>query len=291
MPLWKFECKEDWYHGMWRRWYKNQCVAVGYPPYCGYHLEGDGPNSGWSYTRNRLMEMEIDDDIVVALPYNRVGRIGKITRMNFGDNDWDPLVPPGPGYGGEMGRRVQVRWDLTVGPDNPDLVVQLPEECHFVGNERLRAIAPIHAIAQAELAGVMNNPKNWVSLLGKFVYEKALSDYIAHYSHHLEDGLLPHPNVAIREHRFADGKRADVVLIDPLNNPVIVECKQHAPSVQDIEQLRGYMAQFQEETEQVPRGILVHGGAQNLSDDVENNANLDPVVKVVSYTLRVDFKT
>lgn len=45
----------------------------------------------------------------------------------------------------------------------------------------------------------MNDPTNWVSLLGSFRYEKALSDYIANYPNRLEDGLLPHPNSKIRE--------------------------------------------------------------------------------------------
>ena len=30
MPLWKIHCKEDAYPGMWRRWFRNQCVAVGF---------------------------------------------------------------------------------------------------------------------------------------------------------------------------------------------------------------------------------------------------------------------
>ncbi len=292
MALWRFNCSEDWYPGMWRRWFRNQCVAVGYAKDWGYHIEGSSPERGWSYTRNRLLEMDINDDVVVTLSGNRVGRIGRITKMAFRDDEWDPLVPRGPGLKiGEMGRRVQVRWDLTVGPDNPDLIVQLPYEHRFPKNELRRAITRIGSITRAQLGGVMNDPKNWVSLLGNFHYEKALSDYIANYSHHLEDGLLPHPNSTIREHRFTDGRRADVLLIDRLNNPVIVECKRHAPSVQDIEQLRGYMAQFQNEKGQAPKGILVHGGAQNLSDEVEQNARLDPVIKVVSYTLRVDFKT
>jgi len=53
----------------------------------------------------------------------------------------------------------------------------------------------------------MNDPANWVSLLGSFRYEKALSDYIAIYPNRLEDGLLPHPNSKIRERVFRDRTR------------------------------------------------------------------------------------
>ena len=292
MALWKFNCLDHIYHGMWQRWYRNQCVAVGYAADWGYYLEGDTNDIGWSYTRNRLMEMVLGDYVVVALRGDRVGRIGEITGMAFGDDEWDPLVPPGPDMqGGEMGRRVRVRWDLTVGPNNQDLIVQLPVGCRFQpGQERVRAVAQIQTIARDELVEVMNDPSNWVSLLGNFPYEEALSDYIANYPNHLEDGLLPHPNSNIREHRFNDGRRADVLLIDKSNRPVIVECKRHAPSVQNIRQLRGYMLQFEIETGQLPRGILVHGGAQKLISEVINDARLLPTVEVVSYTLNVDFK-
>jgi hypothetical protein len=58
----------------------------------------------------------------------------------------------------------------------------------------------------------MNDLANWVSLLGSFRYEKALSDYIANYSNRLEDGLLPHPNSKIRERVVKDRTRLDVLL-------------------------------------------------------------------------------
>lgn len=81
---------------------------------------------------------------------------------------------------------------------------------------------------------------------------------------HLEDGLLPNPNSNIRERLFQDRTRLDVLLIDRANTPVISECKPHAPD-QKIKQLRRYMMLLREETGQVPRGILVHGGASKLS--------------------------
>jgi RecB family endonuclease NucS len=87
----------------------------------------------------------------------------------------------------------------------------------------------------------MNDPANWVRLRGSFSYEKALSDYIANYPSRLEDGLLPHPNSKIRERVFRDRTRLDVLLIDKANMPVIVECKQNAPTIPDVSQLRHYM--------------------------------------------------
>ena len=80
--------------------------------------------------------MKVVDMVVVALRGNRVGRIGEITSKFVDDDYWNPLVLAGPELpDGENGRRVQVRWDLTVGPDNQDLVVQLPEDHRFNDGE------------------------------------------------------------------------------------------------------------------------------------------------------------
>lgn len=189
-----------------------------------------------------------------------------------------------------MGRRILVRWDLNVGPDSYDLVVQLPPGNTFTNGELRPTVSRIKSLSIDRLIEEMNDPSNWVSLLGNFRYEKALSDYIANYPNHLEDGLLPHPNSNIRERVFQDRTRLDVLLIDRANNPVIVECKQHTPTDQDIKQLRRYMMLLREETGQVPRGILVHGGASKLSAELALEARREPSVEIVCYTLGVTFK-
>lgn len=289
--LWKVACQEDVYPGMWQRWFKNQCVAVGWAEKWGYKLEGVSTNKGWSAARNALNQMSVGDVVVVALRDHRVGRIGTITGKAIGDNQWDPLVPPGPGLeDGEMGRRILVRWDLNVGPDSYDLIIQLPPGNTFTNGELRPTVSRINSLSIDRLIEEMNDPSNWVSLLGKFSSEKALSDYIANYPNHLEDGLLPHPNSNIRERVFQDRTRLDVLLIDRANNPVIVECKQHAPTDQDIKQLRRYMMLLREETGQVPRGILVHGGASKLSAELAVEARREPSVEIVCYTLGVTFK-
>jgi len=136
----------------------------------------------------------------------------------------------------------------------------------------------------------MNDPANWVGLLSHFKYERALADYIAAYPHHLEDGLVPHPDAKIREKVFHDRKRLDVLLLDREERPVIVECKQGAPTVKNFAQLRHYMKSLQKETGQMDvRGILVHGGARNLHHRVVAAAAHAPVVEIVQYRLQVDF--
>jgi hypothetical protein len=290
--LWKVACQEDKFPGMWQRWYKNQCVAVGWAAAWGYKIEGKTEGGkGWSAARNALKEMQPGQFVIVALRGNRIGRLGQITAKDIGDEKWAPLVPAGPGLpDGEMGRRVLVRWDLTVGPDNPDLVVQLPSGKTLSNGELRPTVSRIKSMSLERVKDAMNDPSNWVNLLGTFRYEKALSDFIANYPNRLEDGLLPHPNSKIRERVFIDRTRLDVLLIDRQGNAIIVECKQHAPTMQDISQLRHYMKLLKEETGSESRGILVHGGAAKLPASVEESAQQVPNVEIVNYGLDVIFR-
>jgi len=291
--LWKITCQEDVYPGMWQRWYRNQCVAVGWAGVWGYKLNGPTKGGrGWSAARNAINEMKVGDYVVVALRGNRVGRLGIITSKAIEDYEWDPLVPIGTDLpDGELGRRILVRWDLNVGPNNQDLVVQLPIRKTFSNGELRPTVSRVRSLSLDELRTEMNEPTNWVSLLGNFKYEKTLSDYIANYPSHLEDGLLAHPNSKIRERVFKDKTRLYVLLIDKKNRPVIVECKQNAPTVQDVRQLRHYISLFMEEVGEMPRGILVHGGASNLSSEVVQEVRKAPLVEVVNYSLEVHFRS
>jgi len=288
--LWRVNCQEKEFPGMWQRWYKNQCVAVGWSAYRGFKLDEKSKNKGWNVARKALKAMERGDYIIVSLRGHRVGRLGRITNKLIGDDEWNPLVPASKSYAhGEMGRRIEVRWDLTTGPGNQDLVVQLPVNTRF--STVRKTISEIHSTSIEVLKSTMNDSANWVSLLGNFSYEKALSNYIANYPNHLEDGFLPHPDKKVREKLFKDRTRADVLLVDKENKTVIVECKQHSPTITDITQLRHYMKLFFEEEGEKPRGILVHGGAQKLASEVIAYAGKEPSVEIINYVLDVQFRS
>lgn len=290
MTLWKVTCQEHKYPGMWHRWFRHQCVAVGWYSKWGFPLIGPTDNPGWARARNALQAMKPGDHVIVALQGNRVGRLGEITAKAMGDDQWDPLVPPSTDLeDGEMGRRVMVRWDLTVGPDDRDKVVLLPEDCRLTSGELRPTVSEIRSISLKRLADVMNEPANWIGLLAYFDAEQALSGYIAVYPHHLEDGLVPHPNEKVRERVFQDGSRLDVLLLDRDLRPVIVECKQSQLTVADVTQLRHYLERLQQETHQQARGILVHGGARKLNPEVRKAAEEKPRIEVVQYHLQVDF--
>jgi RecB family endonuclease NucS len=134
----------------------------------------------------------------------------------------------------------------------------------------------------------MMDDANWVRLHGRFDSEKSLSDYIATFPHHLEDNLMPYPDKKVRENRFRDKSRSDVLLIDKNRIPVVVECKQGAPTLENIEQLRGYMKHIRQLTGKKPRGVLVHGGAASLREEVRRAARQDSL-KMIRYSLQVGF--
>jgi hypothetical protein len=289
--LWKINCMEDCYPGMWHRWYREQCVAVGWYAKWGFTLEGTGKKDpGWARARSALNRVAVGDHIVVALRGHRVGRIGEVTGKLVGDEHWEPLVPRTKrDPDGEMGRRILVRWDLTVGPDSRDQVVLLPAKFRFSAGELRPTIAEIRSLALGELRHAMNDRANWIGLLSHFPYERALSDFIAAYPHRLEDGLVLHPSEKVRERVFHDKTLSDVLLLDRTNHPVVVECKQYAPTIADLAQIRHYMQLLKLETDEDPRGILVHGGATKLYAEVVQAADANPPVEIVRYDLDVEF--
>ena len=82
--------------------------------------------------------MQVGDWVLVALQSHRVGRLGQVTGNAIQDYKWNPLVQPSRDYpDGEMGRRIFVRWDMTVGLASRELVVKLPER---LGSRSARSV-------------------------------------------------------------------------------------------------------------------------------------------------------
>jgi hypothetical protein len=282
---------EQKYPGLWQRWFKHQCVAVGWYAKWGFRLDGKTKyDRGWAVTRNALKQIQKDDWIVVQLKNHRVGRIGQVVSKEIEDDQWSPLVPPTRvDRDGEMGRRINLRWDLNVGPFDPDMVVKLPESKRLSSGSVRQTIAKIDRATFESMRDAMDDEFNWRNLLSKFRYEHSLSDYIAAYPHRLEDGLQPYPSEKVREKVFTDKTRSDVLLLDPNETPVVVECKQNTPEINDVQQLKKYMKHLRVATGKKPRGILVHGGSRKLRKEVRHEANQKPRIEVVQYALSVGF--
>ncbi len=294
MTLWKINCMEDKHPGMWQRWFRSQCVGVGWHAKWGYPISGEITASehgaAWTRARSAIKRIEVGDFIIVSLRGHRVGRLGEVTGKAINDHEWNPLVRETKQHpDGEMGRRIFVRWDLTVGPDDRDEVILLPEGRRFSSGELRPTIAEVKSQSLENLKEAMQDEANHESLLAHFDYEKALSGYIATYPHHLEDGLTVHPDLKIREKTYLDRTRSDVVLIDRQDRTVVVECKQGPPTVEAIQQLRRYLAHINKESDLIARGILVHGGSLKLHDDVIEAAAKLPRIQVIKHRLGVEF--
>jgi Endonuclease NucS len=290
---WKINCMENEYPGLWHTWFKEQIVAVGWPP-DNFGLRTETKERSWSAARRYLIQIDPGDKVVVQLKNWRVGRIGTVLSKQIEDNEWNPSVPPQSGDLGEMGRRVQVRWDLTTGPLAPSFLVELPPAAR--PNPRIwrptLSKVPDSTFRAMELA--INEEANWVSLIPGFASERALSEYISASPHLLEDGLVPYPSESARELVFSDQTRLDVLLLDRDGNILIVECKQGAPSLQHVEQLRGYMRNAEKLRTGLKigkniRGILVHGGARKLSSQVRKESKRTPQIELVQFSVSVGF--
>lgn len=290
MSYWKVFCEETKFPGIWPRWFRSQCVAVGWNPKDGFTMNGSSPRQDWTMARNYLKHINPGDMLVVQLKHNRVGRIGEIVRKEVEDSQWNPTVPPSKDHpSGHHGRRIAVRWDLTIGPVNPDTVVLLPAAGRLPMHLARPTICPLEPRVFGRIRRAMTNEANWVGLQGRFDYERSLSDFIATYPHRLQDDLMPFPSAKVRENAFPDMTRSDVLLIDGKGTPVVVECKQGAPTLEHVRQLRRYMKHVRKITGQKPNGILVHGGAANSNDEVMRETAHDHSLKIVRYSLHVDF--
>jgi hypothetical protein len=289
--LWKLYCPEDEYPGLWRLWFTNQCVAVNFPP---SYWTARGGKAHWRRMKKLMEQIRPGHMVVAALPERRVGRLGVVVSVEI--NQWYPLVLESDEWDeGEFGQRVLVRWDLLNSPDNVDLVVKLPEDFTLNPYESRHVVACVTSRTTKEFQEVMADPANWVGLLGRFGYERALSDYIALHPDRLEDGLQAQPNkklrekvLRVRENMFGDRSRLDVLLRDREDNPVIVECKQESPSIGDVNQLRRYVRRLKKDIGEQARGILVHGGARRIDRKVLREARKHHV-DVVQYKLDVEF--
>ena len=77
--------------------------------------------------------------------------------------------------------------------------------------------------------------------------------------------------------------------MDQDGQPVVVACKQYSPTVADVQQLRRYMHRLKSELRKEPRGILVHGGAQKLGDEVRAAAAERPPIQLFQHRVDVGF--
>lgn len=287
---WKINCMEDDYPGLWHTWFTEQVVAVGWPP-PEFGLETPSKDTAWEMCRKRIVKVKPGDRVVVQMRDWRVGRIGTVLQLKITDGEWNPTVP---GDVGEMGRRIEVRWDLRTGPLAPQFAVQLPPDARPNNRIWRPTVSDMPQQVFERIQKVAEDEEFWVSIIPGFAKERSISEFISVSPHLLEDGLRPFPSEAARELVFADRSRLDVLLLDRDNNIVIVECKQGTPTLDNINQLRGYMRNAERLRTGVSlggtiRGILVHGGARKLKEEIRAEINREPKIELVTFSVNVGF--
>ena len=291
--LWKITCEEHRYPGLWQRWFRSQSVALGWAPVDGYHIDGSGVKSlGWTIARNAMARIKpagrphLCNSSEAGSP-----KLGTVTDLAVQDDEWNPLIPPTrTNRSGDQGRRIRVRWDLELGPDDREQVVELPPDTRLSGAQLRTTLSVVRSISLNRLKEVLGDPTNWVRLWANFDYERALSGYIAAFPHRLEDGLLPYPLEKTRERRGHGRTRMDVLLIDESGRPVVLWNGNRGRRCWIIFGNCGHTWQkVHEDTGKVPRGIFVHGGARQLRDEIRREASRRPVIDLVQHNLEVGF--
>src|SRR5580693_3157093 len=127
MNYWKVFCQESRFPGLWPRWFKDQCAAVGWNPRSGYTMEGKSRAQDWTMARNCLNRVRSGDMVLVQLKDNRVARVGEVVPKEVDDDQWNPTTHRTREYPlGHLGRRIALRWDLNIGSTDPDTVAWLP---------------------------------------------------------------------------------------------------------------------------------------------------------------------
>jgi hypothetical protein len=297
--FWRVHCHIGQHPGQWQFWFREQCCAVGWHPPKWRELDGDGwqldgdsaGDASWSAARNALRRMKRGDWVAATLPGWRVGRIGQIVDMQIEDGQWDPVVGPSRSMPyGENGRRILVRWDLTLGPEDPSKVVLLPDHARWNSGHARGTIRELPIAKLAPIEAAMKDEANWVSLAGAFSMEAALSDYISINPGRLEAGMIAHPSVEVRELTFRDKTRADVILQDRKGRLVVAECKQNAPTLEDLEQVDRYRKRLYEEHLDLgsARALLIHGGASRVLPEIAQRAQALSI-ELVFFELQVSF--
>jgi hypothetical protein len=298
--FWRVHCHIGHHPGQWQFWFREQCCAVGWHPTHwralvspeGRQLNGESVGDrDWATTRNALRRMRRGDWIAASLPEWRVGRIGRIVDLEVQDDEWNPIVRPSRSMPfGENGRRILVRWDLTIGPDDPSKVVFLPHGARWNPGQVRGTIRELPLEKLTEIKAAMKDDANWVSLAGAFSMEVALSDYISIHPGRLEAGMIAHPSGEVRERTFHDKSRADIILQGRNGGLVVAECKQNAPSLNDLEQVDGYRRRIHEERPELgpARALLVHGGASRVHPEIAKRAR-ELEIELVYFELQVNF--
>jgi hypothetical protein len=269
--------------GVWMRWYRESCVAVGwYPP--TWSFEGQGDNTeGWAYARNRLKEIRVGDKVIPFLLKWRIGPVGTVREIKVKDTDWNPTVGKGDYAGSEewgLGRRILVTWEQAGMPPN-GMIATVPADQRSGGRQPLarHTIEQLSVEQFKSLCSVLSAKENWDDITigpGSSVndgssetevpppppspaalslLERDLQKFLSRNLDVIEKGLKPDPEYQLEEYSIDVG-RIDLLCKDSRGNWVIIELKADWAGDDAVGQILGYMSWAREH---LPNGATVRG--------------------------------
>jgi hypothetical protein len=161
--FWAVICPENAAPGLWRTWFNESCVAIGWPP-SRHHVQGPIAKSSWRKARERALRVKRGDIVIPYLLPNRFGIPGKVVEVAIRDEQWNPTVPKG-GYANnpsepELGRRINVKW-LSRGVPGEDQVAIVPRKLRTPGGEVKQTIESIKPERHKRFMSIISNPVNW----------------------------------------------------------------------------------------------------------------------------------
>ena len=262
--------------GLWRIWYRENCVAIGWPP-SSYHPDGPTDRVGWRSARECLRKMEPGDTVIPYLQKWRVGPFGVIRTVHLADEEWNPTVPEGA-YAlnpdePELGRRIEVDWQ-TQGMPPGGKAALIPPGKRLRRPDALYTVEELKPERHAELVGVLGDKDNWVSVGedDELVPDplpgdagdaqlKVLEDTLQRVltqNLSLEPGLAPHAEYPLQEF-MTDVGRIDILCVDKAKRLVVIELKSGHADDRAVGQIARYMGWVKQNLPEGPdsRGILV----------------------------------
>lgn len=282
---WIVICPEpDVRGGVWKRWYKEQCVAIGwYPP--TWSFDGRGENTpGWTFVRNRLKEIRPGDKIIPFLLKWRIGPVGTVREVKVTDAEWNPTVEKG-NYSGsdeyELGRRILVTWEQAGMP--PDGMIATVPPAQRPGGRSPLARHTMEELSLEQfhnLCSVLSAKENWSDIAtppepvandpesaetelpppppppaALSLLERDLQKFLSRNLDVIEKGLWADPAYQLEEYSIDVG-RIDLLCKDCHDNWVIIELKADWAGDDAVGQILGYMSWVREN---LPNGANVRG--------------------------------
>lgn len=319
---WIVICPEPYVRGggLWARWYREGCVAVGwYPP--DWSFEGQGENTddnGWVFARNRLRELRAGDKVIPFLLKWRIGPVGTVTDVRVSDAEWNPTVEKGTQVFGniesELGRRILVTWDrIDMPPDGRCALV--PPDQRPPGPLSKHTIEHLPAETYHKLCSVLSNRSNWIDVApavtsgGPFTVaepqpkteteieaappsrpaaelaflERDLQKFLSRNLGIIEKGLAPDPAYQLEEYT-SDVGRMDFLCKDAKDNWVVIELKADWAGDDAVGQILGYMSWVRDN---LPNGSTVRGiiVCKNTTGRVKAAIKLAPTLSIKRFSL------